>query len=147
MTYTCKPKLNFQFHSLILPVAPMSPCRQSCRKTGVKGSLNIGTTVGGNKLCSYILQEDNLHPFFTVQEIMTMACDLKISSRCLKHNDKQRLVSVLSIVSTVASKMSYLTHNGVSAGMSSRLPGITLLFNLERSHLEKKIDNHFNVSK
>ncbi|XP_055541549.1 ATP-binding cassette sub-family G member 1 [Wyeomyia smithii] len=89
-------------------------------KTGVKGSLHIGTAVGSNKLCSYILQEDNLHPFFTVQEIMTMACDLKISSRCLKHNDKQRLID--NILDTLHLKFTKQTRCGnLSGGQKKRL--------------------------
>lgn len=88
--------------------------------SGVKGSLNIGRNVGGNKLCSYILQEDNLHPFFTVQEIMMMACDLKISSRCLEHDDKQRLID--NILDTLHLKFTKLTRCGnLSGGQKKRL--------------------------
>ncbi|XP_058446480.1 ATP-binding cassette sub-family G member 1 isoform X2 [Malaya genurostris] len=89
-------------------------------KTGVKGSLNIGNTVEGNKLCSYILQEDNLHPFFTVHEIMTMACDLKISSRCLKQDDKLRLID--NILDTLHLKFTKQTRCGnLSGGQKKRL--------------------------
>ncbi|XP_055637744.1 ATP-binding cassette sub-family G member 1 [Toxorhynchites rutilus septentrionalis] len=89
-------------------------------KAGVKGSLNIGGSVDGSKLCSYILQEDNLHPFFTVQEIMMMACDLKISSRFLKHIDKERLVD--SILDTLHLKFTKMTRCGnLSGGQKKRL--------------------------
>ncbi|XP_058819185.1 ATP-binding cassette sub-family G member 1 [Topomyia yanbarensis] len=89
-------------------------------KTGVKGSLNIGNTVGGNKLCSYILQEDNLHPFFTVHEIMTMACDLKISSGSLKQDDKLRLID--NILDTLHLKFTKQTRCGnLSGGQKKRL--------------------------
>lgn len=44
------------------------------------------------KLCSYILQDDNLYPFFTVNETMTIAANLKISNRCMSHDDKQILI-------------------------------------------------------
>lgn len=44
------------------------------------------------KLCSYILQDDNLYPFFTVNETMTIATNLKISNRCMSHDDKQILI-------------------------------------------------------
>lgn len=88
--------------------------------SGVKGSLNIGRTVGGNKLCSYILQEDNLHPYFTVQEIMMMACDLKISSRCLQNGEKQRLID--NILDTLHLKFTKLTRCGnLSGGQKKRL--------------------------
>ncbi|XP_055589767.1 ATP-binding cassette sub-family G member 1 isoform X2 [Uranotaenia lowii] len=91
--------------------------------TGVKGSLNIGSgtgSIGGQKLCSYILQEDNLHPYFTVQEIMTMACDLKISSGCLKQGDKQRLID--NILDTLHLKFTKLTRCGnLSGGQKKRL--------------------------
>lgn len=44
------------------------------------------------KLCSYILQDDNLYPFFTVHETMTIATNLKISSRCMSQDYKQILI-------------------------------------------------------
>ncbi|XP_065090174.1 ATP-binding cassette sub-family G member 1 [Ochlerotatus camptorhynchus] len=89
-------------------------------KNGVKGTLNIGRTVGSNKLCSYILQEDNLHPFFSVQEIMMMACDLKISSGCLKNDGKQRLID--SILDTLHLKFTKLTRcANLSGGQKKRL--------------------------
>lgn len=62
---------------------------------GVKGLLELGKSTAGNdaqKLCSYILQDDNLYPFFTVNETMLIAANLKISSRCMSQKDKQILV-------------------------------------------------------
>lgn len=65
------------------------------RTTGVKGVLEMGQKKSrGNarKMCSYIMQDDNLYPFFTVNETMLIATNLKISSRCMGHDDKQILV-------------------------------------------------------
>jgi len=55
------------------------------------------------KLCSYILQDDNLYPFFTVNETMLIATNLKISSRCMSQKDKQILID--NILDTL-----HLTH-------------------------------------
>lgn len=65
----------------------------NCSTDGVKGVLEMGS--GSNcaqKSCSYILQDDNLYPFFTVNETMTIATNLKISNRCMSHEDKQILI-------------------------------------------------------
>ncbi|CRK94326.1 CLUMA_CG007841, isoform A [Clunio marinus] len=64
-------------------------------KQGVKGVLEMGeknTRYDGQKSCSYILQEDHLYPFFTVNETMTIATNLKISDRCMSHDEKQLLI-------------------------------------------------------
>lgn len=45
-----------------------------------------------NKLCSYILQDDNLYPFFTVNETMMIAANLKISNRIMGRETKQNLI-------------------------------------------------------
>ena len=65
-----------------------------CSTKGVKGDLDLGkkSSNSAQKLCSYILQDDNLYPFFTVNETMLIATNLKISSRCMSHNDKQILI-------------------------------------------------------
>jgi ATP-binding cassette subfamily G (WHITE) protein 1 len=61
---------------------------------GVKGVLDMGkkSSNSGQKMCSYILQEDNLYPFFTVNETMLIAANLKISNRCMSQKDKQILI-------------------------------------------------------
>lgn len=65
----------------------------------------MGTKSSNNaqKLCSYILQDDNLYPFFTVNETMMIAANLKISSRCMSPNEKQILID--NILDTL-----HLTH-------------------------------------
>jgi ABC-type multidrug transport system ATPase subunit len=63
---------------------------------GVKGDLSInGKSLNrkSRKLCSYILQDDNLLPNFTILESMTMAANLKISNKSMNRHDKQTLVS------------------------------------------------------
>jgi ABC-type multidrug transport system ATPase subunit len=76
-----------------------------CSTKGVKGDLEMGKKTSNNaqKLCSYILQDDNLYPFFTVNETMLIATNLKISSRCMSHKDKQILID--NILDTL-----HLTH-------------------------------------
>lgn len=69
----------------------------ACSTDGVRGVIDMG---GGNarsssnaqKLCSYILQDDNLYPFFTVNETMMTAANLKISSRISSKESKQNLI-------------------------------------------------------
>ena len=64
------------------------------RTQGVKGVLDMGQEHGGQfqKHTSYILQDDNLYPWFTVQEAMSVAANLKISKDCMNHDEKQNLV-------------------------------------------------------
>lgn len=49
--------------------------------------------INNRKVCSYILQDDNLFPNFTVQENMIMAARLKISKQGLSNENKNILVS------------------------------------------------------
>lgn len=65
------------------------------RTQGVKGVLEMGQSDSkntGQNLCSYILQEDNLYPFFSVNETMLIAANLKISKCAMSHEDKQILI-------------------------------------------------------
>lgn len=48
--------------------------------------------LNNRKICSYILQDDNLFPNFTVQENMIMAARLKISKQGLSDENKNELV-------------------------------------------------------
>lgn len=72
------------------------------RKQGVKGVLDISNDNQSDtsnkkqyrKLCSYILQDDNLFPWFSVHETMTIAANLKISKDCMNMEEKQILVSI-----------------------------------------------------
>lgn len=65
-------------------------------KSGVDGDINISKKENNNekhgrRMCSYILQDDNLFPLFTVQETMEQAADLKLDNVSIK--EKQKLVS------------------------------------------------------
>lgn len=51
-----------------------------------------GRSTNAQKLCSYILQDDNLYPFFTVNETMMTAANLKISNRIMSMDSKQNLI-------------------------------------------------------
>lgn len=82
---------------------------------GKKSSANSGQT-----LCSYILQEDNLYPFFTVNETMLIAANLKISSRCMSQKDKQILID--SILDTLHLTYAKDTRcDNLSGGQKKRL--------------------------
>lgn len=63
----------------------------------MKGSISMGSSddekLNNRKICSYILQDDNLFPNFTVQENMIMAARLKISKQGLSDENKNVLVS------------------------------------------------------
>lgn len=64
------------------------------RSKGVEGNIRIGNRVdrkANRKICSYILQEDNLFPWFTVIESMTLAANLKIGRK--SHTYRQFMVS------------------------------------------------------
>lgn len=54
--------------------------------------MGIKNTKDAKKLCSYILQDDNLYPFFTVNETMMVAANLKISSRIMSMESKQTTI-------------------------------------------------------
>lgn len=63
------------------------------RNNGVEGTIRIGNRVGrkaNQKMCSYILQDDNLFPWFTVLESMTLAARLKIGNK--SHTYRQFMV-------------------------------------------------------
>jgi ATP-binding cassette, subfamily G (WHITE), member 1 len=94
-----------------------------CRTQGVKGVLEMGQKEMGNsalKMCSYILQDDNLYPFFTVNETMSMAANLKISSRCMSQDDKQILID--QILDTLHLSFAKETRcSDLSGGQKKRL--------------------------
>lgn len=56
------------------------------------GGGNSRSSSNAQKLCSYILQDDNLYPFFTVNETMMTATNLKISNRIMSRDSKQNLI-------------------------------------------------------
>lgn len=62
-------------------------CSLFYSKTGVEGSVQMNDIKFGSKkytnYCSYILQDDNLYPSFTVQETMLLAANLKIADLSL----------------------------------------------------------------
>lgn len=68
------------------------------RKTGVKGDVCMNNAkLGGKKyrkLCSYILQDDNLYPTFTVQETMMLAASLKIAGVSIE--EKELMVNIIT---------------------------------------------------
>lgn len=64
------------------------------RNKGVEGTIRIGSRTNrkaNQKICSYILQDDNLFPWFTVLESMTLAARLKIGNK--SHTYRQFMVS------------------------------------------------------
>lgn len=65
-------------------------------KNGVGGSIHMNDVKLGNpkyaKKCSYILQDDNLYPAFTVHETMLLAANLKIADMTV--DEKNLIVSL-----------------------------------------------------
>lgn len=83
----------FTYYSHNLP-SLARPSSVPCRNNGVDGTIRIGNGVGrkaNQKVCSYILQDDNLFPWFTVLESMTLAARLKIGNK--SHTYRQFMVS------------------------------------------------------
>lgn len=66
------------------------------RKSGVDGKVQMNEIkLGSSKYtrkCSYILQDDNLYPAFTVYETMLLAANLKIAG--ISNGEKKIIVSV-----------------------------------------------------
>lgn len=61
----------------------------------MEGTIRIGNRnarKANRKVCSYILQDDNLFPWFTVLESMTLAARLKIGNK--SHTYRQFMVSL-----------------------------------------------------
>lgn len=69
-----------------------------CRKGDVNGSVRLNNIPLGSKkyskMCSYILQEDNLFPSFTVYETMLMAANLKIAD--ISTDEKNMIVRLIA---------------------------------------------------
>lgn len=67
----------------------------SIRQTGVVGQVKMNNVNVSDKKyrrqCSYILQDDNLYPTFTVQETMILSASLKISG--ISAEEKKQIVS------------------------------------------------------
>lgn len=66
-----------------------------CSQSGVGGSIHMNDVKLGSqkyaKKCSYILQDDNLYPNFTVHETMILAANLKIANMSV--DEKNLIVS------------------------------------------------------
>lgn len=99
-------------HNPNLPLCPINNhlfTATEYRNKGVEGSIRIGNRVGrkaNKKLCSYILQDDNLFPFFTVLESMTLAARLKIGTKSYTYRQfmvsKTRGGIILQFTSTLS---------------------------------------------
>lgn len=65
------------------------------RKSGVDGKVQMNEIKFGSskytRNCSYILQDDNLYPAFTVYETMLLAANLKIAG--ISSGEKKIIVS------------------------------------------------------
>lgn len=77
------------------------------RRANVDGVVQMNNIPLGSKkyskLCSYILQEDNLYPGFTVYESMLLAANLKIAD--ISHAEKNIIVSVCIFFSVIPSSL------------------------------------------
>lgn len=90
-------------------------------KEGVEGEINIGhCTKTNKKICSYILQDDNLFPWFTVEEVMLLAATLKISKESMCLREKRILVD--DILNNLGLSHTKLTKcSNLSGGQKKRL--------------------------
>ncbi|CAD7079005.1 unnamed protein product [Hermetia illucens] len=90
-------------------------------KIGVSGQISIAKNgKESRKICSYILQEDNLFPLFTVQETMILAATLKISNKSMSTKEKHILVE--NILSSLGLSFSMKTRcSNLSGGQRKRL--------------------------
>uniref|UniRef100_A0A1B6DHE5 ABC transporter domain-containing protein n=1 Tax=Clastoptera arizonana TaxID=38151 RepID=A0A1B6DHE5_9HEMI len=81
-----------------------------------KGSKECGLN---NKETCYILQDDQLCPLFTVSEIMSMACDLKLGNHLSR---KEKRLVIEDILDTIGLGSTKNTHCGqLSGGQKKRL--------------------------
>lgn len=62
---------------------------------GVGGNIQFGDSpTKSRKLCCYIMQDDHFHSWFTVEETMLLAAQLKISNDSMNMKEKKMLVSI-----------------------------------------------------
>ncbi|XP_031623711.1 ATP-binding cassette sub-family G member 1 [Contarinia nasturtii] len=91
-------------------------------QNGVGGSIHMNDVKLGSqkyaKKCSYILQDDNLYPNFTVHETMILAANLKIADMSV---DEKNLIidNVLNTLQLIRSK--YTKCGSLSGGQRKRL--------------------------
>lgn len=63
---------------------------------GVNGNIHFGDSqTKSRKLCCYIMQDDHFHSWFTVEETMLLAAQLKISNDSMNIKEKKMLVSII----------------------------------------------------
>ncbi|XP_053961340.1 ATP-binding cassette sub-family G member 1 [Anastrepha ludens] len=90
-------------------------------KIGVSGTINFGDTpTKSRKLCCYIMQDDHFHSWFTVEETMLLAAQLKISNASM--NMKEKKVLIEHLLDTLRLSQSKYTRAGnLSGGQKKRL--------------------------
>lgn len=89
-------------------------------KNGVERQSSQGAF---NKEICYIMQDDQLHPIFTVMETMTMAADLKLGRNV---SDKVKLILV-SIVKFIVSLKHSLSHYNKKFNVMLIIVGTTIV--------------------
>lgn len=63
---------------------------------GVNGNIHFGDSqTKSRKLCCYIMQDDHFHSWFTVEETMLLAAQLKISNDSMNIKEKKMLVTII----------------------------------------------------
>ncbi|XP_067624910.1 ATP-binding cassette sub-family G member 1 [Eurosta solidaginis] len=90
-------------------------------KNGVSGNVNFGDSpTKSRKLCCYIMQDDHFHSWFTVEETMLLAAQLKISNDSMNMKEKKMLIEYL--LDTLKLSQTKLTRCGnLSGGQKKRL--------------------------
>ncbi|XP_004531236.1 ATP-binding cassette sub-family G member 1 [Ceratitis capitata] len=90
-------------------------------KKGVSGNINFGESpTKSRKNCSYIMQDDHFHSWFTVEETMLLAAQLKISNESMNMKEKKMLIEHL--LDTLKLSQAKQTRAGnLSGGQKKRL--------------------------
>ncbi|XP_018804492.1 PREDICTED: ATP-binding cassette sub-family G member 1 isoform X1 [Bactrocera latifrons] len=88
---------------------------------GVNGNIQFGDSpTKSRKLCCYIMQDDHFHSWFTVEETMLLAAQLKISNDSMNMKEKKMLIEHL--LDTLKLSQTKSTRAGnLSGGQKKRL--------------------------
>ncbi|XP_017466229.1 PREDICTED: ATP-binding cassette sub-family G member 1 [Rhagoletis zephyria] len=89
--------------------------------SGVTGTVHFGDSpTKSRKVCCYIMQDDHFHSWFTVEETMLLAAQLKISNDSMNMKEKKMLIEHL--LDTLKLSPAKFTRAGnLSGGQKKRL--------------------------
>lgn len=95
-------------------------------QNGVTGAINVGSKAKTRKVCSYILQDDNLFAMFSVQETMFFASRLKVD--CIT-----RVVRQGQVCSPYNFANIYIVTHIINFWFLAKIDGILQTLNLDLS--------------